>query len=290
VERMHDAPTRRARAILIAGDLPDAPGAPPPNTLAAIATIERDLRKRFASASIEALTVATTKHRVLCAFDRMRGIVESDDLIVVMFAGRGKEPDGWLPSQSWVLSRGELFTDIELATALLSFPPTVDTVVISACGYGNDRLAGARPSWLRRHRMRALARGFARRLATTWSRARRTSTMICLSSAGAADRAAASEQANLATEIAGAAAAGRSYAELARGLAAHAAAGYEFHLDARPRARLRDAVLATGIGRLPEHAGEPSGEPVQPAPTPDAQGHWLLPAYSDFPCNNPRSR
>ncbi|HEX3479758.1 MAG TPA: hypothetical protein VHT91_32265 [Kofleriaceae bacterium] len=285
---MHDAPTRRARAILIAGDPPDVPGVPAPGALAALATVERDLHVRFASAAIEPLIVATTKHRVLRAFDHMRGIVEGDDLVVVMFAGRGMEPDGWLPSQSWVLSRGELLTDIELATALLAFPPAVDTVVISACGYGDDRLAGARPGWLRRHRLRALARGFASRLAATWSRARRTSAMVCLSSASA-DRGAACQQAELATEIADAAAAGRSYAELARGFLAHAAAGRALHVDARPRTCLHDAVLAAAIGRAPDPAGK-SSEPARPAPAAGAQSHWRLPAHSAFPCNNPRSR
>jgi len=94
-------------------------------------------------------------------------------------------------------------------------------------------------------RLRALARGFASRLAATWSRARPTSPMVCVSSASA-DRGAACAQADLATAIAYAAAARRSYAELVRGFIAHVAASRALHVGSPEPPRLgRTAHVTT---------------------------------------------
>jgi hypothetical protein len=233
--------TRRAFALLIAGDQAGSPGVPTPGALPALAIIDRDLRARFsAGAAIEQLGGAPTRLRVLSAFARLQAVVQRDDLLVVMFAGHGVEADprATRPAQAWSLTANETFTDFDLATALLGCPPGVDIVVICDCCYGEGFFVPGDGSQDLQQQRRD-ARG------ATWQTVAENGPMVCISAASDSGVVSLAKLPELAIETVRAAAAGQSYAELARAFDAHKLTGREFHVDARPADRLGDAVLAT---------------------------------------------
>ena len=222
------AHARRARALLIAGDQPGAPGISTAGAVEALAVIATDLRARFAAAGVEIATLraAPTRQAVRDAFAACQAITQGDDLLVVMFAGHGAEPTADRPAEAWVLAAGELFSDLDLAAALATYGPDVDVVVISACCYGEGFFvpgiaAPGRP-----------APGLARPL-------------ICIAAASVAGQVTLTKLVALAQDTVAAAVAGQSYGELALAFAERAFTGREFHVDARPPERLADRVLDT---------------------------------------------
>jgi len=155
-----DAAKRKVRAILIAGDDPGSPGSPTPGAMESLNVIEQYIGAQFAygDTKIERLSNSPTKQQVMQAFEAMKQLVKREELFVVMFAGHGKEADDAQGVQSWSLAEGELFSNIDLATTLLAFPASVDTVVISNCCYGEGAFRAGKPfhhqlhaAW-RRHR------------------------------------------------------------------------------------------------------------------------------------------
>jgi len=238
------AATRRAFALLIAGDQAGEPGTPTPGAPAALAIIDRDLRTRFAGASIEQLAGAPTRRLVLAAFARLQAVVTPDDLLVVMFAGHGvaADPRAARPAQAWSLTADETFTDLDLATALRACPAGVDIVVVCDCCYGEGFFVagdGAQDVGQQRRDARGAA----------WQSVAENSPMVCISAASEAGVVSLAKLAELATEIVRAATAGDSYAELARAFDEHKLTGREFHIDARPAERSGQAVLATTASR-----------------------------------------
>lgn len=227
---------RNVRAILIAGDQVGAPGTPTPGASASLDVIEHDLRSRFRSSdvAIARLDPRPTRLCVAAAFDRLKPIIRTGELFVVMFAGHGQPPDEVQPAHAWSLTRGESFTDIDLARALLQLPAGVDTVVISNCCYGEGLFA---TECLARRRLGPVSRG---------------ASMVCISAAGKRNLVELSRLVNLARATVSAAAARRSYRELAASFARTAVAGATFHVDARPIDRLDDLVLSTDAARREE--------------------------------------
>jgi len=237
-----DPPARPARALLIAGDQAGSPGTPTPGAMAALAVVASDLQLRFASAGVEIETLCTapTKQHVMTGFAKLLTTVRPNDLLVVMFAGHGKEPDprDAQPAQAWSLTDDQDFTDLELATALLAFPTGVDVVVICDCCYGEGFFeAGAvlpeRLQRLRDTRDRA------------WQDVANNSPMVCISAASDVGQVTLTKLVELANDTVAAAAAGHSYAQLATTFDQNKLTGREFHVDARPAERLGDAVLST---------------------------------------------
>ncbi len=226
-----DFAKRNVRAILIAGDQVGTPGIPTPGATSSLEIIEDDLNARFAPGGIKLvrLTSRPTKQLVTNAFEAMKPIVRSEELFVVMFAGHGTPASSSQLAHAWFLSEGEVFTDLDLAKALLEFPARLDTVVISACCYGEglfrvEDLGDPRPE------LRP-----------------RDAPMVCISGAGKSGLVELTRLANLARQTVAAAGAGQSYRELAETFAATAVAGRTFHVDARPASRLGDLVLRPGI-------------------------------------------
>lgn len=224
----HDFTKRNARAILIAGDHVDCPGTPTPGAMNSLDIIERHLTSRFApgDVKIERIGGGPTRQRVASAFQSMAKILESEELFVVMFAGHGIPACRVEHAQSWSLTAGEAFTDVDLAAALLALPPGVDTVVLSDCCFGEGLFQVE-------HR------------GTPPSRQRpRNSPMVCISAAGKNNLVELAKLANLATQTVAAADAMHSYRQLSSTFAAQAVAGCTFHVDARPAHRLDDLVLS----------------------------------------------
>jgi hypothetical protein len=242
---------RRARALLIAGDQPGVAGNPTPGALDALAVVERDLRSRFAGTGIElvALHGAPTRRAVRDALSQLQAITWRDDLLVVMFAGHGKAPAADQPAEAWSLTTDEVFTDIDLAAALLGFAAGVEIVAICACCYGEGffvpgvpGVPGAAPPDRARPRLSPEC------------------PMVCISAASEIGQVTLTKLVELAQDTVNAAAAGQSYAELARAFAARRYTGREFHVDARPAERLADRVLA-----VTARAAEPD-DPAPPSP------------------------
>jgi hypothetical protein len=260
--------TRKVRAILVEGDQPGSPGTPTPGATQAVDVIVEDLTSRFAAGGveIERLRGAPTRQRLLAAFERMKALVRSDELFVVMFAGHGMEPDSAHRAQLWSLTRDEVFTDIELAKTLLTFPDGVDTVVINACCYGrgffiagprlprrNGGLVssasrgprGVRREHLQRNKLLSQTKILGAVLRTQWETAHKDSPMVCISAASKDDQVTLTKLMNLASETVAAARAERSYAQLSDAFATISVVGRMFHVDARPDARINDRVLST---------------------------------------------
>jgi hypothetical protein len=226
---------RNVRAILIAGDQVGTPGIPTPGATSSLDIIEDDLNARFSPGGIEIVRLISrpTKQLVTNAFEAMKLVVSSEELFVVMFAGHGTPANSSQHAQAWFLTEDDVFTDLDLANALLAFPARVDTVVVSDCCYGEglfrvEDLGDPRPE------LRP-----------------RDAPMICISGAGETGLVELSRLANLARQTVAAAAAGQSHRQLAETFAATAVAGRTFHVDARPAGRLDDLVLSTG-GRMRE--------------------------------------
>jgi hypothetical protein len=218
---------RRARALLIAGDQPGSPGVSTAGAVEALAVIAQDLHTRFAGTGVEVATLraAPTRQGVGEALARCLASTAGDDLLIVMYAGHGAEPTADRPAEAWLLSAGEVFSDIDLATALAALAPEVDVVVISACCYGEGFFIPG-PG-----------------LAAVPARPPRP--MICISAANVAGQVTLTKLVELAGDTVAAAAAGHSYGDLARSFAQRQFTGREFHLDARPPERLADRVLDT---------------------------------------------
>lgn len=238
------AVTRNVRAILIAGDQVGAPGTPTLGAGDSLDIIEHDLTSRFSpgDVKIDRLGIRPTNKLVMNSFKAMTKLVKSDELFVVMFAGHGKGASSSAPGQAWSLTGDEVFTDLDLATALLEFPRRVDTVVISNCCYGEGIF-----------RVDALGHRLAEHLP-------RNSPMVCVSAAGKNDLVEVAKLVNLASETVAAAVARQSYTQLSINFAAQAVAGCEFHVDARPPSRRSELVLSTE--RRPT---QPPGRVVQDA-------------------------
>jgi hypothetical protein len=223
----HEVGPRNLRVILIAGDQVGSPGTPTPGAIDSLDIIEQHLTARFAAgdARIERLGRRPSRQLVVNAFQSMAKIVKSEDLFVVMFAGHGIAASSVQHAQSWSLTNGEAFTDIDLATALLALPPRVDTVVLSDCCFGEGLFqverVGDLPS----------------------GEPPRNSPMVCISAAGKDSLVALTKLTNLARQTVAAADAMHSYRQLSDTFAAQAVAGGTFHVDARPAHRLDDLVL-----------------------------------------------
>lgn len=223
----HDLAKRNVRAILIAGEQVGCPGTPTPGAMNALDIIEQHLTARFApgNVKIERLGGSPTKQLVANAFHSMTKIVKSEELFVVMFAGHGIAASSVQHAQSWSLTAGEVFTDLDLATALLALPPGVDTAVLSDCCFGEGLFQvehlGNRPS----------------------RQQPRDSPMVCISAAGKNNLVELTKLAHLAKQTVAAADAMHSYRQLSNTFAAQAVAGCTFHVDARPAQRLDDLVL-----------------------------------------------
>jgi len=263
--------SRNVRAILITGDQPDAPGTPTPGAEDALDVIEGDLEARFQDAEVEIVRLggSPTNRDVASALAGMTQIVSRVELLVVMFAGHGKEADDWPLAQAWYLSERERFTDIELASALLRFPDGVDTVVISACCYGEgffragEQVPPGRTALsfgeggshtlrspmlsqqMQARKLQSQSKILGSRIALGWDNAHKDSPMVCISAAGKDDAVNLAELMRLSGETTAAARDQRSYAELDCVFADIAAAGRRFHVDTRPPARVNDRVLST---------------------------------------------
>lgn len=223
-----DIAQRNVRAILIAGDQVGCPGTPTPGAMDSLDIIEQHLVSRFApgDVKIERLARCPSKQLVVNAFQSMTKIAKCEELFVVMFAGHGAAAGNMQQSQSWSLAAGESFTDVDLAIALGSLRPGVDTVVLSDCCFGEGLFQveqrGDLPSGLRP----------------------RESPMVCISAAGTNNLVELTKLANLARQTVAAADAMHSYRQLSSTFAAQAVAGGTFHVDARPACRLDDLVLS----------------------------------------------
>jgi hypothetical protein len=214
---------------LIAGDQVGSPGLPTPGATDSLDIIEQDIKSRFSAGGtrIERLVGRPTKQLVMDAFDKLRAIAKSDELLVVMFAGHGRPETASQRAQAWSLTGDEVFTDRDLATTLLRFPARLDTVVISNCCYG-EGLFRVENRGRRRH-----------------GRAPQNPPMVCISGAGTNGLVELTRLTNLARELVAAAGARQSYRQLSETFAATAAAGQTFHVDARPASRLGDLVMST---------------------------------------------
>lgn len=249
-QREHAVTQRNVRAILIAGDQVGYPGTPTPGAIDSLDIIEHHFTNRFAAsnAKIERLAGRPTRQLVVNVLQSMTEITKSGELFVVMFAGHGTASSGAQPSQSWSLTAGEAFTDIDLAIALGSLRPGVDTVVLSDCCFGEGLFQvehrGDLPSRLRP----------------------RNHPMVCISAAGTDNLVELTKLANLARQTVAAADAKHSYRQLSSTFAAQAVAGGTFHVDARPAWRLDDLVLS------PVRAVTTGRRPVEPHRRPPARG------------------
>jgi len=220
--------------------------------MAALAVVESDLQLRFAGEGVEVVTLcmAPTKQLVMAALARLHASVRQDDLLVVMFAGHGKEPDPQdaQPAQAWSLTAGQDFTDLELATALLAFPAGVDIVVICDCCYGEGFFVAGAVLPERLRRLRDIRD-------TAWQVVATNSPMVCISAASDVGQVTLTKLVELARDTVAAATAGHSYAELAAVFDQRKLTGREFHVDARPAERLGDRVLSTAAPRPRTDAG-----------------------------------
>lgn len=241
-EFARDATKRRVHAILIAGEQTGAIGVPTPGSVRALDTVERDLRDRFGPGpvAIDRLPVGPTRPEVMAAFAAKRTVVADDDLLVVMFAGHGRPAAGEAGCEAWSLTQNEVFSDLDLAAALLACPAHLDIVVISGSCYGKGLFDVGSSECAR---------------SGHWVR---NSPMVCISAAGDGSLVKLTRLSTLAQDIAAAAAAGLSYRQLAESFAVTAVAGGAFHVDARPVRRLDDLVLGTS---RPQRGARTVGSP-----------------------------
>jgi len=237
-----DATKRRVHAILIAGEQTGAVGVPAPGAVRALDIVERDLRARFGPGpvAIDRLPVGPTKPEVMAAFAAKRTVVADDDLLVVMFAGHGRPAGGEAGCEAWWLTQTEVFSDLDLAAALLACPAHLDTVVISGSCYGEGLFEVGSSEGARS------------------GHPGRNSPMVCISAAGDGSLVKLTRLSTLAQDIVAAAAAGHSYRQLAESFANTAVAGGAFHVDARPLHRLDDLVLGTS---RPQRGARTIGSP-----------------------------
>jgi len=227
-ELARGATKRRVHAILIAGEQTGAVGVPTPGSVRALDIVERDLHARFGPGlvAIDRLPVGPTKPEVMAAFAAKRTVVADDDLLIVMFAGHGTSASGEAGCEAWWLTQNEVFSDLDLAAALLACPAH-DTVVISGSCYGKGLFdVGSSDCARSGHPVR-------------------NSPMVCISAAGDGSLVKLTRLPTLAQDIVAAAVAGHSYRQLAESFANTAVAGGAFHVDARPLRRLDDLVLGT---------------------------------------------
>ena len=216
--------TRAVHAVLIA--VPDAAWVRDQTLKEAVpvaSALGGLLERRFEEATIELVAPRSggvTRAAVASAFAAARPA--AGELFVVLFLGHGIPASEDHPYQSWALTTEEL-TNIELAEQLHRLPPTVDTVVISDCCYG---------------------RGFYTAGTRAWDDA--PAPMVCISAAGRNVRrgsvlgAVASQ---LVADVMAAAEQGASYRGLKEKFRRDRFSGREFHVDARPAARMSDLVL-----------------------------------------------
>jgi hypothetical protein len=256
---------RNVRAILIAGDDLERPGMPSPYATEALKLLENDLRDRFSGGDviINRPGNASTRTRVLKAFDRMRHIVRGDDLFVVMFAGHGKA-DVARDTQSWVLTKGESVSDKDLSEALRKFPRSVDIVVISDCCYGeglfeaNDNRVPV-DELLQKH-SKILGNALYKNCKTCGA-SDQNSPMVCISAASKQDEVRLANLDDLARETVRAAGAGQSYGQLSEWFVYTKVAGRAFHVDARPDHRMNDQVLGTSSPAITSMVPVPAESP-----------------------------
>jgi len=242
--------TRDVHALLIAGDKLDRPGTPTAYAEDALKNIDRDLRTRFSSPKIQPLSRGTTVEDVNRAFYAMAPA--AGDLVIVMFAGHGDEPNSTRPSQSWYLTEDQYFTDGDLADRLLELDPGIDAVVISDCCYGQGffhvgvlMFPGKTLAQIERLLLRAQSRALARTLGQRWSREQRDSPMVCISAASKAGSVTGSNLPDLTAKTVDAAVQRESYSRLNARFTSYTPTGGTYFVDARPPARMGDIVLHT---------------------------------------------
>lgn len=208
--------------------------------------------------------------QVVAAFADMRGRLSGGELFVVMFAGHGAKATSDRPSQRWSLTEAQQFDDSELADQLLALPDGIDIVVVSDCCYGEGffcrgpdmfshgasvhrvqrletaaggaQFAGSTDSEqkLLTKQSQALARVLFARF-DSWRKA--DSPMVCISAASKDDEVAQTALPELADSTTLAADLRQTYLKLGEDFERQASGDAVFHVDARPKGRLREAVL-----------------------------------------------
>jgi hypothetical protein len=156
--------SRTVRALLVAAA--DRPArSPAPYFVDGVETIERFLRERaFAAHHLDVRVKGTVKPSVSRSQFKsaLAGLVDTaqpDDLAVIMFGGHGDDGELLHPQEGWVFPDG-VFTDTDLAKALVRFRPGVEKVVVSDCCYGGGMFTPETVT------MRAFLRRRVRRLAS----------------------------------------------------------------------------------------------------------------------------
>jgi hypothetical protein len=157
-----DARTVRALLVAAANRPVEAPS---PYFVDGVETVEDFLRERdFGATHLDVRVKGTVKPSVSRSEFKsaLRGLVDTaqpDDLVVIMFGGHGDDGELLHPEEGWVFPDG-VFTDTDLAKALVRFRPGIEKVVISDCCYGSGMFT---PETLT---MRAFLRRRVRRLSS----------------------------------------------------------------------------------------------------------------------------
>lgn len=250
--------TRKARAVLIGAS--STANSPP--VLAAVTVVNKVsalLTQQFgANATIAKLVDNDATHtKVTQELAAARTAASDGELFVLLFAGHGLPATDQAPFQSWALKGMDRFTDIELAQQLLAFTAKVDTVVISACCYGEGLFKPGPFSNVVHHPwsphltpheldIKFQLRIFNQRRITFLKSAfaAKNAPMVCISAAAKQGQALAGVLDELASDIALATKAQNTYQQLADKFDEDAFAGRAFQVDARPSTRMNDVVLA----------------------------------------------
>ena len=156
--------TRTVRALLAAAA--NRPSRSPPSYFVdGVHTVEDFLRERdFAAHHLDVRVEGTVEPSISRAQFKsaLRGLVDTaqpGELAVIMFGGHGDDGELLHPEEGWVFPDG-IFTDTDLAKALVRFRPGVEKVVVSDCCYGGGMFTPETQS------VRAFLRRRVRRLAS----------------------------------------------------------------------------------------------------------------------------
>lgn len=232
---------RAAHALLIGA--PNHDGLEPKiiNASKAIDTMQSFLSRRFSISPTVLYDSDATRKRVLEALDRIVARARRKDLVVVMFAGHGKEVTvrGRL-YQAWALAGSDHLTDAELATALAR--PGVDCVVMSDCCLGQGMFTAGDDA-ARALKLQKQATAFAPTQALR-KKNQKNVDMVCISSASSGRYVITAMIGAIEEQTVSFANEQRTYAELDAHFDRTAASDAAFNVDARPPRRLTDQVLA----------------------------------------------
>jgi hypothetical protein len=259
--------TRQARAILVgASETGSSPSVP--SAIGVVDEIATHLTQQFgANVSLVKLVGSkATRAAVLQAFEDERQQAGAGDLFVVLFAGHGIPATVDRRYQAWALHSQDQFTDLDLARELLAFDVKLDTVVISACCYGQGMFIGgpfihisqppastpltsrplfpAGPTPIELDAQFQLRVWNQQRVAILESALRtKNAPMVCISAAAKDGQAFAAVLDEFAEKIVWGAVKGKTYQALAECFDADAVVNRAFQVNARPPNRMTDFVL-----------------------------------------------